>query len=91
MILNFFNFFCVTNKGYTTCSIVTKRNFPELVTIIKPKIMKTRTLNFDKTRNMFTEFALSTKEMINVRGGSGEHDELLPEPIVKPCNPPIKI
>ncbi|NLV17971.1 MAG: hypothetical protein GXY51_00585 [Bacteroidetes bacterium] len=53
--------------------------------------MKTRTLNFDKTRNMFTEFALSTKEMINVRGGSGEHDELLPEPIVKPCNPPIKI
>jgi len=64
---------------------------PELVTIIKPKIMKTRTLNFDKTRNMFTEFALSTKEMINVRGGSGEHDELLPEPIVKPCNPPIKI
>ncbi|HOP58005.1 MAG TPA: hypothetical protein PLR52_01185 [Bacteroidales bacterium] len=52
--------------------------------------MKTRTLNFDKTRNMFAEFALSTKEMINVRGGSDGTDDS-PEPIVKPCIPPIQI
>jgi hypothetical protein len=42
-----------------------------------------KTLNFEKTKSIFAEFALSSKEMINVRGGG--------EPIVKPSLPPIKI
>jgi hypothetical protein len=44
-----------------------------------------KTLNFEKTKNIFAEFALSNEEMISVRGGAGG------EPIVKPSQPPIKI
>jgi hypothetical protein len=41
-------------------------------------------LNFEKTKNIFAEFALSSNEMIKVRGGDGD-------PIVKTPPPPIKI
>jgi hypothetical protein len=44
-----------------------------------------KTLNFKKTNEFFTEFALSIDEMIKVRGG----DE--GDPIVKPPIPPVKI
>jgi hypothetical protein len=43
-----------------------------------------KTLNFDITKGIFDEFALSNEEMINVRGG-----ELEPTPT--PTKPPIKI
>jgi hypothetical protein len=43
-----------------------------------------KTLNFDLTKGIFDEFALSNEEMINVRGG-----EIDPTPM--PMNPPIKI
>lgn len=43
-----------------------------------------KTLNFEKTNNIFTGFALSNEEMINVRGGEGD-------PIVLPNIPPVKI
>jgi hypothetical protein len=44
-----------------------------------------KTLNFKKTNEFFAEFALSTAEMIKVRGGDAD------EPIVKPPIPPVKI
>jgi hypothetical protein len=31
-----------------------------------------KTLNSEKTKTNFTEFALSNEEMINVRGGEGD-------------------
>jgi hypothetical protein len=43
-----------------------------------------KTLNFDLTKNIFDEFALSNEEMIYVHGGDGD-----PEPM--PPKPPIKI
>jgi hypothetical protein len=43
-----------------------------------------KTLNFDLTKSIFDEFALSNDEMINVRGG-----EIEPTPM--PTRPPIKI
>ena len=42
-----------------------------------------KTLNFEKTNDIFAEFALSNEEMINVRGGG--------EPIVLPTPPIIRI
>lgn len=50
--------------------------------MIKKRIMKT--LNFKKTNDIFSGFALSNEEMINVRGGHGD-------PIVIPNPPPVKI
>jgi hypothetical protein len=44
------------------------------------RIMKT--LDQEKTKDIFAEYALSSEEMINVRGGDGD-------PI--PPKPPIKI
>lgn len=41
-----------------------------------------KTLDFEKTVDIFAEFALSNEEMINVRGGDGD-------PILTP--PPVKI
>ncbi len=43
-----------------------------------------KTLNFDLTKSIFDEFALSNEEMINVRGGEID-------PIPMPNPPPIKI
>lgn len=43
-----------------------------------------KTLNFELSKDIFTAFALSTEEMINVRGGEGD-------PIVLPMPPPVKI
>jgi hypothetical protein len=43
-----------------------------------------KTLNFDMTKSIFDEFALSNEEMINVRGGDLE-------PTPNPTKPPIKI
>lgn len=43
-----------------------------------------KTLNFDLTKDIFDEFALSVDEMIHVRGGDIE-----PTPL--PTVPPIKI
>lgn len=40
------------------------------------------TLDLEKTKDIFAEFALSSEEMINVRGGDGE---------IIPPKPPIKI
>jgi hypothetical protein len=51
-------------------------NYPELVSTIKKKIMKT--LNFNLTTDIFNEFALSNEEMIYVRGGDGGEGEVLP-------------
>ena len=45
------------------------------------KIMKT--LDFEKTKDIFVEFALSSEEMINIRGGDGDPDMLPPPPPVK--------
>ena len=56
--------------------------YPELVSILKMKIMKT--LNYEKTQEIFTEFALSSEEMINVRGGDSD-------PAILPTPPSIKI
>ncbi len=47
--------------------------------------MKTKTLNFEETKNIFADFVLSSEEMIKVRGGA------VGEPMVKPCLPPVKI
>jgi hypothetical protein len=44
-----------------------------------------KTLNFEKTRSLFEEFALTSEEMINVRGGN------CGEPQALPPTPPIKI
>ena len=41
-------------------------------------------LNFDLTKDIFTEFLLSNEEMIYVRGGDAD-------PITLPNPPPIKI
>jgi hypothetical protein len=43
-----------------------------------------KTLNFELTKGIFDEFALTNEEMINVRGG-----EIEPTPM--PMPPPIKI
>jgi hypothetical protein len=43
-----------------------------------------KTLNFEKTNDIFAEFTLSNEEMINVRGGEGD-------PVVIPVPPTIKI
>ena len=43
-----------------------------------------KTLNFELTRDIFNEFALSNEEMIYVRGGDGD-------PISVPVLPPIII
>jgi hypothetical protein len=43
-----------------------------------------KTLNFEKTNDIFAEFTLSDEEMINVRGGQGD-------PIIIPVPPIIKI
>jgi hypothetical protein len=40
-----------------------------------------KTLDFEKTIDVFAEFVLSNEEMINVRGGDG--DLLLPPPPIK--------
>jgi len=45
-----------------------------------------KTLNYEKTKEIFAEFALSDDEMIKVRGGDGEGN-----PIILPNPPPIKI
>jgi hypothetical protein len=42
------------------------------------------TLNFESTKGIFEEFALSNEEMISVRGGTLD-------PIPTPVPPPIKI
>lgn len=43
-----------------------------------------KTLNFKKSSDLLTEFALKNEEMLKVRGGDGDG-------IVKPDLPPIKI
>ncbi len=43
-----------------------------------------KTLNFEKSVDIFAEFILSNEEMINVRGGDGD-------PIVLPLPPKILI
>jgi len=43
-----------------------------------------KTLNFELTKDIFNEFALSNEEMIYVRGGESD-------PISKPPEPPIII
>ena len=43
-----------------------------------------KTLNFELTKDIFNEFALSNEEMIYVRGGESD-------PVVLPPQPPIKI
>jgi hypothetical protein len=40
-----------------------------------------KTLNFEKTVDIFAEFALSNEEMINVRGGDGPGDMVPPPPV----------
>jgi len=45
-----------------------------------------KTLNFEQTKDIFAEFALSFEEMINVRGGSEQG-----YPMVLPPLPPIRI
>jgi len=40
-----------------------------------------KTLDVEKTVDIFADFALSNEEMINVRGGDGDH--MLPPPPVK--------
>ena len=44
-----------------------------------------KTLNFEKTNDIFSKFALTNLEMIKVRGGENE------EPTVKASLPPVKI
>jgi hypothetical protein len=39
-----------------------------------------KTLNFEKTREIFADYSLTNSEMINVKGGEGD-----------PVTPPIKI
>ena len=43
-----------------------------------------KTLNFESTRDLLNEFALTNEEMISVRGG-----EL--DPVLKPMTPPVRI
>jgi hypothetical protein len=43
-----------------------------------------KTLDFERTVDIFADYALSNEEMINVRGGDGG-DHMLPPP------PPVKI
>jgi hypothetical protein len=43
-----------------------------------------KTLTLESTKDIFTAFALTNEDMINVRGGEGE-----PQPL--PTVPPIKI
>jgi hypothetical protein len=43
-----------------------------------------KNLNFEKNLDIFSEFALSTEEMIYVRGGEGENE-------TKPGSDPVKI
>jgi hypothetical protein len=43
-----------------------------------------KTLNVDLTNLIFDEFALTTEEMLCIRGGDGD-------PILNPTDPPIKI
>ena len=56
-------------------------NYPDLVSILKMETMKT--LNFKKTESIFAKFALTTEEMIKVRGGDGDP--------LGPPKPPIKL
>lgn len=44
-----------------------------------------KTLNFKKSNQFFTEFALTNEEMRKIRGGDGG------DPIILPPPPPIKI
>jgi hypothetical protein len=46
-----------------------------------------KTLNFKTTNDIFAKFALTTIEMIKVRGGEAG----VSEPTVLPNTPPIKI
>jgi len=43
-----------------------------------------KTLTLDLTIDFLKDFALTSEEMINVRGGEGE-------PILRPNEPPVKI
>ncbi len=43
-----------------------------------------KTLNFEKTNDIFAKFALTNVEMIKVRGGETD-------PIIKATPPPVKI
>jgi hypothetical protein len=43
-----------------------------------------KTLDFERTVDIFADYALSNEELINVRGGDGG-DQMLPPP------PPVKI
>ena len=43
-----------------------------------------KTLNFELTKDIFSEFALSCEEMIYVRGGDAD-------PVPNPNLPPIKV
>jgi len=45
-----------------------------------------KTLNYEKTEDIFAEFVLSNDEMIKVRGGDGGL-----EPTILPSLPPVKI
>lgn len=59
-----------------------KKSYPELVSILKKmKIMKT--LNFEKTENIFAGFILSNEEMINVRGGDADGNPIPVPPVIK--------
>lgn len=42
-----------------------------------------KTLNFEKTKDIFTDFTLSNEEMIMVRGGDGDGEILPPPPKIK--------
>jgi len=44
-----------------------------------------KTMNFEKTNDIFSKFALTNLEMIKVRGGESG------EPIIKASLPPVKI
>lgn len=39
-----------------------------------------KTLNFEKTQDIFNEFTLTNEEMIYVRGGDAGEPETLPNP-----------
>jgi hypothetical protein len=43
-----------------------------------------KTLNFELTRDLLNEFALSNEEMICVRGGDSD-------PVILPTPPPVKL
>jgi len=43
-----------------------------------------KTLNFELSKDIFNEFALTNEEMIYVRGGEGD-------PVSLPTLPPVKI